>query len=323
MKLAQCALTLLLLVRAVPAADPVLADLFPPDTKVAFGANVRHIAASALARSLQSQALSLPPGADWLKSVSLAGFDPLRDIEEVLVASSGVGPQPQALLVLSGRFDVARLAEGAPRYHGVPLPGGDKNATSLFALLDGATALAGDPALVRAAIDRREGGDHLNAVLAARIASLRQRYDVWGLGERPEGFVAPTPEVRQLETIDRFQFGLLLGSGLELTAELHARSPQDTEKLNASLAMVAAILKAQQPSANAAKFDLQADGDIVRFTMAISEEELTRAIRGETARAAAPVPAPKTAPKVPSKPPAAQVFDQEGNTVVLRLPGRK
>ena len=79
-----------------------------------------------------------------------------------------------------------------------------------------------------------------------------------------------------MESIDRFQFGVQLSSGLELGAEIHARSPQDAEKLKASLGMVAAMLKAQQPSGSAAKFDFEVEERNLKLTVSIPEEELKK-----------------------------------------------
>jgi hypothetical protein len=320
MKLAQCIPPLLLFARAILAAGPPLTDYFPPDTKVAFGVRVHNIVASSLARGFAAQAQAA--GANWLKLVSQAGFDPLRDLDEVLIASSGEGPNPPAVIVLSGTFDVARLAEGAQRYHNVPLlgsgEGSGKDSGAVMALLDASTIVAGDAALVRAAIDRREGGPKMDVALAGRIAAARQHYDVWGLGEHPDGFVSPMPETKGLESIDRFQFGMLLSSGLELGAELHARSPQEAEKLNASLQLVAAMLKAQQPSESAARFDIEAQEGTLKLTVTIPEEELKLAIEAESASlsqepasahgAAAPaaaLPPPAASLAVPSVAPTA------------------
>jgi hypothetical protein len=362
MKLARCVLPLLLSVPALPAIAATVTDFFPPGTKVVFGIRVHNLAISPLVQSFQAQAQAQAAGIAWLKALPLDGFDLLRDVDEVLVASTGKGQNPPSIVVVTGRFDVARLAGGASRYHDVPLLGGKKDTDSVAALLDGATALIGGPTLVRAAIDQRGGKAAIDPALNDRITSLRQRYDIWGVGEQPQGFVAPTPETKGLESIDRFQFGMQLSSGLELGAEIHARSPQDAEKLKASLAMVAAMLKPPQPSASAAKFDLKVEDDALKLSVFIPEEQLRKNIQAETAGfaaaatpdiepsapaiapvATAPPAAPETAadpglaapPAAPADPPAlpappkpvsksaaSQVLDKEGNTVILKLPGK-
>src|ERR1035438_7805065 len=263
MKLAQSLLVLLFAVRAVPAADAALTDLFPAGTKVVLGINLRSVVESpmgqAVAAQTQKQVQSQAAAADWLKLASLAGFDPLRDIDEVLVATNGEGQNPPSLIVATGRFDVARLAQGAKRYHDVPVLGGDKPTDGVVALLNASTALAGDRPTVLATIDHLGNRAQIDRALAERVAAARGRYDIWGLGDRPEGFVAPAPQASALESIDRFQFGVSVSHGLELGAEIHARSPKEPEQVSATLGMLQAMIKAKQPTTGSAKFDMHAE----------------------------------------------------------------
>jgi len=359
MKLARYLLPLLLAIRAVPAFADTLTDLLPPDTKVVLGIRVHNLAVSSVARSIAAQLQSAAGG--WLKAVPLGGVDFLRDIDEVVIASPGKRPTPPAIIVVTGRFDVARLSQRAKRYHGVPLVSGEKETDSAVAFLDDGTVLIGDPALVRAAIDRwlgsrsleRGGKSSIDSSFNDRITSLRQRYDIWGLGELPAGFVAPMPEAKVLESIDRFQFGMQLASGLELAAEIHPRSPDDAGKLSTALELMATLLNGQGTS-GAARFDVQETGGTLKLAVSIPDEELKKAIEDETAgllpasaqsAAVASAPAvtaetpetgpnaapdaPPAAPPVPAplqtapKPAAPKTPDHEPDTVILTLPGKK
>src|ERR1017187_87598 len=282
MKLAQSLLVPLLAVRAVPAADAALTDFFPAGTKVVLGINVRKVAESPLAQAgltqAKAQVQSQAAAADWLKLASLAGFDPLRDIDEVLVATNAEGQNPPSLIVVRGRFDVARLAAGAKRYLDVPLLGGDQPTDGVVALLNASTALAGDRPTVLATLDHLGNGTQIDAGLAKRIAAARKRHELWGLGDRPGGFVAPAPQASALESIDRFQFGVSVSHGLELGAEIHARSPKDAEQLSATLGMLQAMIQAKQPTAGAAKFDVHAEDGTIKVSMTVPEAEVLKAI---------------------------------------------
>jgi hypothetical protein len=290
----------------------------------------------------------------WLKAVPVGGVDFLRDIDEVVIASPGKRPTPPAIMVVTGRFDVARLSEGALPYHGVPLVSGEKETDGVVAFLDNGTVLIGDPVLVRAAIDQRGGKSRIDSSFNDRITSLRQRYDIWGLGELPAGFVTPLPETKVLESIDRFQFGMQLASGLELAAEIHPRSPEDAAKLSTALDLMASLLKGQETS-RGVKFDVAASGGTLKLAVSIPDEELRKAIQAETAgllpasaqpaaqaspptvtsetpetdpnaalegpSAAPPVtPAP---PQTAPKPSAPKTPDHQPDTVILTLPGKK
>ncbi|MEI9975624.1 MAG: hypothetical protein WDO73_28305 [Ignavibacteriota bacterium] len=306
---------------------------------------------SSVVQSFAPQAQAAAAG--WLKAIPLHEIDLLRDIDEVLIASSGKGKTPASILVVTGRFDAAHLAEGAERYHGVPLVrGGASN--SAVAVLDNATMIVGEIALVQAAIDQRVVKNRIDAALNDRITSMRQRYDIWGLGEPSEGIASAIPEAKMLESIDRFQFGMQLASGLELSAEIHARSLKDGEKLRDSLGMIAALLKGQNQSANGNKFDLQVEGGTLKLAVSISDEELKKAIAfhgaPSTVALASPAPmattsdateggpnvtpeaspvapvtkaVPASASKTTPAPCTARVVAPEADTVVFKLPGKK
>jgi len=67
-----------------------------------FGVQVRRILGSSLAQGANAGATAgalsgaAPMGAEWQKIVSLAGFDPFKDIDEVLIASTGEGEPAHA-----------------------------------------------------------------------------------------------------------------------------------------------------------------------------------------------------------------------------------
>ena len=361
MKLAQCVLSLLVIGQSMPAFADTLTDLLPSETKVVFGIRVHNIAFSPLVKSLASQANGMT--GDWMKLIPSIGFDPLRDIDEVLIATAGEGKTAPTLLIAAGRFDVAKLGEHARLYRNVPMLGGEKEGDGVIALLSPELALAGDQAMVRAAIDHRDGGTKIDRALNDRITSLRQRYDVWGLGDHPGAFAQQLGDAKGLESVDRFQFGMQLTSGLELSGEVHVASAEEAEKLNQSLQLMAMMLKSQQTS-DGAKFDLQVDGGTLKFAVSIPDAELKKMMQPEAAEpktaaepatstvpatspelglsakpapsevsGLAPAPTPVVEPakvdpvKIEAKPAAKvtprTIFDKEGNTVVVTLPGKK
>jgi hypothetical protein len=317
--------------RVAFAADFALQNYLPPDTKVVMGLRVRALTESSLFQDgvQQSGQSAKAMSESWTKLTAFAGFDPMHDVDEVLLTSAADRENAPALLVVRGRFNVEKLSVGAQRYHGVALKGSsDKSATSVVGLLDATTALVGEPPMVKAAIDRRGQPAVYDAALAARVASLRERFDLWGTGERPQGFVAPGGQNEQLNSIDRFEFGIRITNGLELGAEVHARSTKDAEKLAATMAMLQMMAKAQSSTA---KFDLKVEDDTVKLSFAVSEAELKKAMAAQQAqmqRAAAPKPVVTqpmtTQPTVVGQPSQApNQVTSPGGTSTFTLPGGK
>src|SRR5580700_2234989 len=69
------------------AADPQLLNLVMPDAKVLAGVNVDQAKTSQLGQYVLSQMQSSDQ--DMQKLIALTGFDPTRDVHELLAASNG------------------------------------------------------------------------------------------------------------------------------------------------------------------------------------------------------------------------------------------
>jgi hypothetical protein len=305
-------LVALVAARLVAAGDSAL-NFLPADTKVVIGIRVSAIRESALFRDAGTDAQKL--GEDWMKLVAITGFDPIHDIDEILIFSSADNEKAAALMAVRGRFNLERLGAGAKRYHGIAMVGEGAGGTSVLALLDATTAVAGEAPAVRAAIDRRGHGAPLDPQLAARVQSLAGRFDIWGTGERPEGFVAPTGKREDLDSIDRFEFGIRISKGLEIGAEVHAKSSKDAEKLAESVAMLQAMMIGREPAAP--KFAVQVKDGTIKFSLAVSEDDLKQAIAAQRSARA-----PKGGP--PSRFTVGMPPDtNSGQTNVFVLPGQK
>lgn len=314
-------------VRLVAAADSGL-DFLPSDTKVVFGIHLSAIVESAIFKEAGAGTQKL--GEDWLKMAAITGFDPLHDIDEILMVSAADKENAPALLVLRGRFNLERMGAGAPRYRGVAMVGDSKTGKGVLALLDATTAVAGELPVVRAAIDRRGHGAPMEEQLAARVESLRDRFDIWGTGERLEGFVPPTGKREELDSMDRFEFGIRISKGFELGAELHARSQKDAEKLASSMEMLKMMASAQGQTGP--KIDVQTKDGTVKISVMVSEEDLKKLMAAQR-KASVPMGGTpvRVAPRggvpvvVTSEPslsaPGSQ--SQSGGTGVFVLPGKK
>jgi hypothetical protein len=289
-------------VAAAVASDASLSELAPPGAKVAVGINVRGLLDSSLAQEIGGQEREI--ATKMAATLNLAGFDPFKDVDRIWIFSISANDKTPTLVAVRGRFDAERLAQGAKRYKGIPVMEGGIGAGSAIGLLSSEMAIAGETAQVQAAIDRLGSGAQMDPELKARIDAVTERYDVWAIGEVPEGLSAPdTGGMPGPGSIDRFMIGAALRQGLTVTAEIHARSTEDAAKLTAFLSVMEAAAKAQMKD-TAATIDVQSENGTARISVTVPEEELRKAIgqlRSATAAPSSPQ-GPGEAAKTEGKP---------------------
>lgn len=328
--------TLLLIACAAPAfcSDTTdLLELVPPDAQIVFGAHVRDILNSTLARGITAQ-MHLT-SAELPKLVPVQNFDPLTDLDEVLFASTGEGENPAVLIVAHGKFDLSHITSKGKLYHGVRLIVTEsKTEDSGFAFLDASTVMMGDLAEVKATIDRRVSSRRYDSVRYAQLAEYRDKFAFWGVADRPSGLVKRLPNYTPapaLDAIDRVQFGIALSKGLEIMAELHPRSADDVAQLTDSLKLLETVVKASRPSLDdgtSIGIETAEDGTM-KLSLTLSEEQLAKAIQTpkppEVAVTASTEPVHKETAerKVRTPAPAAVDHSHDGGTSVFTLPGRR
>jgi hypothetical protein len=161
---------------ASAAIDPVLLNLVMPDAKILSGIQVSQSIASPFGQYLLTQ---MEAGdAAFQKFILATGFDPTRDLNQILAAtnSDGTATSPSVLVLGRGTFVppqilAAAIAQGGviTQYRGfniiaapAPAPASASSTTgsnaavssTAMVFLDGTTAAAGDIASVQGAIDR-------------------------------------------------------------------------------------------------------------------------------------------------------------------------
>jgi hypothetical protein len=310
MKLWRSSLLLLAAAGAIRAADPETANLMPRNTTMVFGVRVRPLVdtleAQGVLKDLREQS-----GA-FLPQAVLAGFDPFTDVDELLIASTGAGQDAPALAIVTGRFHVAK-------------PGvieAQKGSKQVMAFLNESTFVAGDLALVKAALANTASASGVPAALAQRVKEMRERYTVWGFADKLDAMPRQAgPAPKELESIDGFSFGAGIAHGLELAAELHVRNPKDVAQLSSMLREWEKMAMAS--GSTSAKIEIQSTRDTVKVAVSVSEDEIRKTIVAQrdaraATKAAAPVapkPAERTIPEV--------VSDANGNTLRVTLPGKR
>lgn len=248
MRLQSALLSLILSASAVFSADSALLNLVMPEARMVAGIDVERARDSFLGRKLMEQLDT--KDAEFGKFVAMTGFDPRRDLREIIIATPDTNTKnPPALILVRGIFDMSRI-NGFLKVAGVAaaenLGGVDfyTKANSKedmgFAILDGSLALAGPKEVVRAALKRRAGAaSALTAATYAKVQTMSRANDIWavtsipvaelsnampGGGQGPSGMMGGDA----FKGIEQAAMGLRFGAEfMELTAETVSKTEKD------------------------------------------------------------------------------------------------
>ena len=335
-------IALLFSARALMAIDPTLPQYVPPDTRMLIGVQVRAIVDSNWGKAVIEQ-VKATYGDAWLKEAPFKGFDPLKDLDELWIASSSVDGTASSLAILRGRFDQSRLPAATGRYHSVPLIPVDAKREQLLAIVDSTTILAGDRFVVERAIDRH-GLKTVDARLADAATALRDRYWIWVVADRLDGPSAAKSAPQGMEAVDSLEFGLAVNHDLEMVAQLHMHSAEDAQKLLGTMGLLQMMIKNQPKASSQIKIESHVTGKTLDVSLRVPEEELKQAWEQQRAMIAerlALLPEQIAAAKAGkglsafADPPQGRarssqttkeskiVSDDDGATVQLTLPGRR
>jgi len=292
---------LILILAALPvmAVDGTMLSMVMPGAKAVAGGDANRVLASPAGQFLLSQ-MNLESG-HFKEMMTLTGFDPRRDVREILIVSninpanaavSNTQPkQDDGLLVVRGTFDLSRLTSLAgtagaslTTYKNYPVL---NQKDSQWVAFPTGFAVAGTTAQVKAALDRLQSGASPDAALAAKIADVSSRFDVWMMAE---GFSLPAvPQGanqmigQTLQGIEATTGGIKFGADVVFTMEALTRSPADATALTDVLRFVASMAQSAKPDApGIALFNtLQAstNGRTASFTMSLPQTEFERMVK--------------------------------------------
>ena len=312
------------------AADPTLINLVMPDAKFVMGVNAAKILASPIAREIAAQVRGGNP--EVQKVLADIGFDPTRDLQEIVLATTGQGQNPPTLLMARGNFDVAKFSSFVSNgktpltYEGVTILKSSGTTYGAVAFLDNTVALGGDLDQVRAAIHRHMQGTALNSTLSAKVDGISRRYDVWLVSSASMSGVASSitdPNMRQmgqlLESIQEVSGGIKFGPGMEMAVEALTRTAKDASGLADSVRLLVALASMNQQGGSALRPDslkLTVDARTVRLTLNITEEEMRKAYQAQMARRTTQQPAQEK-PHVAATGLTIQSSDKDMGTVSL------
>ena len=260
------------------AVDPRLLALVPGDATVLSGVNVDTAKTSAYGRYMLGQ--MTVDDAGFQKFIADTGFDPRRDLSQILSATSGDSTSTKTVVVGRGIFNPGKIAnasqaEGAKllNYKGVDLVvHGGTDMMGAIAFLDATTAALGYLDAVKAVIDRRAlTTPALPATVVTRITALAAANDGWFLSTvSPATFFTgkiDNPKVGGMLEAGLMQSVVAGSGGLKFTAtgatigaQAVARSDKDATALADVMRFLVNIAQSSQgTSPEAAKFALMLD----------------------------------------------------------------
>jgi len=274
----------------LPAADPQLLNLVMPDAKMLAGVNVDQAKASPFGQYVLVQVQAQDQHLQQL--VTLTGFDPTRDLHELLMASNGVQPHPSSLVLALGSFDAGKIGAAAQAggattqtYDNVTILI-DPQGANAVAFLNGTVAVAGDVASVKGALDRQTAPAPLDAALLVQVNQLSAAEDAWAVSEVPPPAINPPANATNMPNIPLGVFqkiqqgsgGVKFGAQIVITAVAQTATPADATAMAGVLQFLVNLGQLQQqknPQAVAILNSLvvTASGNAVSISLSIPEAQ--------------------------------------------------
>lgn len=309
-------------VSAFASVDTGLLALLPPETKLVFGVDLNRARSSDFGQYMAAKINTTDH--DFAQFVSETGFDPRRDIDQLVFAASGSntsGGESRFAILARGTFDQARIQSVAltkgltsQTFEGVPLlvqKPQTKGSNAAFAFLGDGIAVMGDPETVKGIISNRATPSALDPAMQTQISKMGGEYDAWFVsflsGERlaghlnyspsgANGSATPIPQALALQSVLQASGGLRFGTTVDVSFDAVTRSPQDATSLSDVVRFFASMVQMQRskdPRAAiaASAFDnmsLATDGDNMHFSISLPEKSLEQLVESAPAAPAHP-----------------------------------
>ncbi len=242
---------LLILPLGAFAADPALLQMVMPDAQVVAGLQVTQAKNSPFGQYVLSH-LSVND-TQLEQFTSQTGFDPRRDVSEIVIASNwdNSATENRWLALAHGTFNVSGITASVKTNGGVPeayqgvtvltLPPSQSGVRpTAIAFPDPATAVLGDAASVKSAIDRKQSNAPADGNLASKAQRVSANNDFWFVTLVPlSNFSSVVPE-RNLSgamqgnlfaAINEARGGVRFGDTVTISAEAVTRSEKDAQAL--------------------------------------------------------------------------------------------
>ena len=302
---------------AAAGVSPSLLNLVMPDASVVSGMNVAQSVTSPFGQYILSQMQSNDTG--FLQFISSTGFDPRKDLLEILAATPATAASTthSGLILGRGVFQPAMIIGAATQeggtvsnYRGFSLIGPPANQTGdnyALAFLDGATVAMGDAASVKSVIDRKLAGSTFSGQLAQTAIAVSASNSAWFatatplsdfMSSKQAGNLGGVAQSPLLQSVQQASGGVLFGTaGITLSADAVTASPQNAQALVDVLKFFVSMLagNANAPSnvtsvATSAQFSV--NGSTAHISLMLAENQAEQLLMpGNGAKHAARKPA--------------------------------
>ncbi len=296
---------------ALSAADPQLLNLVMPDAKVLAGVNVDQAKGTQFGQYILNQIQT--HDADMQKLATLTGFDPRRDVRELLVASDGTPGTKTGLAVAKGNFDVAKItALGTLHgvvtelYNGVTILEDPKAQEHGIAFPDSTTVIAGDIASVKGAIDRLKSPQPLPAAVIVKVNQWSNSQDAWGVTTVPPASLVPAPKSGTaanpmqgaFQNVQQAAGGVKFGAQVVFSGEAACDTAQNASTLSDVIKLLINIAQMQtgaDPTAAALvkSVTVTAAGNLVKVSASLPEDVFQQMLQSGAKSSVHRVPAQK------------------------------
>jgi hypothetical protein len=251
--------------------------------------NVPQVRTSPYGMYLLSHGPFNEPG--FQQFVQATGFDPLRDITEVVAASTGVPGDRSGLAAVRGTFNVPQIVSfvkmtggTVDESQGVPIISSPDGQMAI-ALLDSTLAVAGDANSVMGALARRSAPSNLDPALLAKAGTLSVAQDAWAVTTVTPGAAgipaAPNAggfDLTALQNIQQSSAGIKFGTSVNVTAEVVTDTPQNADAL-ANVARLLVQLGVMNPQGSQVapilqNLSIKTAGTAIQLSLSIPEDVL-------------------------------------------------
>lgn len=278
------------------AVDQGLLDLVPADTKMLSGIQVEKSKSSSLGQFLMGQVQHENEGLQAFTEAT--GFDPRRDVQELLFASNGDPHQPQMVVIARGYFEPARVKNAAVNaggsvepWDGVDIILGNGEKQGGIAFLDSTLAVAGNRALLKNIIASRKSPTPLDAQLEKGLRRVSSEGDAWFVSVIPGSQFQPGDNLNihgqqldaaMVQSILQSSGWIRLGDTVKLNFEAVTRSDKDAQSLADVVRFVSSMVQMQrenQPEAAVLAqaldaMQLNTTGSTMHLSLSVPEKSL-------------------------------------------------